>query len=232
MSLTLDDVREVLKQDRKKMTTDYNAIRLAVCEIKDIQRKQSIGCGVLVYDQNVEDSKLSKYIIITSSKVIQEDNFSVGVYEVKFIKGTKEKTFDLKKVTKSVRRVASGLVVIFIESSYSGLIHQGKTCSILSKSPLTMADYDQIQRLFCYVESNGESREYVLKAASDKSDTSAKLTNPTDKIPNGTVILQGADENVKAVGILNEVEDKCMVISPIWLKASIAGILGELLVIK
>ena len=233
-----DDVREAtFKPARKKMTADYEVIRLAVCKIKHCQSKQGIGCGVLV---GLEDSKLSKYIIITSSQVIQEDNFSDGVYEVNFSKATKEKTFDLKNITKLVRHVASGLVVIFIDSSYSGLVHNcGKTCSILSKSPLTIADYDQRQQLFCYVgnqcyivESHGESEEYVLKAGSDKSDTTAKSTDAPDEIPNGTVVLQGADKNVKAVGILNVVDDKRMVISPIWLKSSIAGILGKLLISK
>ena len=208
--------------------------RLAVCKIAHGQSQGHAECGVLVYDQKVDDHELSKHCIITINEVvnsIENKIFEKGEYKVTF--RHKNKQFDLRNVTKVVRN-ASGLVLIFINSSCKEL----KKCSILSESPLSIGSPHQSSSLFCFVENqrynvvkstgeNGEECVYVLEADS-KTATSASVS--PKEIPHGTVILRyDADaKNLMAVGIFKVVDKKHMKISPIWFKSSLNDFLGEL----
>lgn len=199
------------------------------CEIRHGEKR--VGSGVLVCNQNVNDDNLSKHFIITSKIVIKDKDFA-DQCKVEFCKKkSKVKTFDLMGVIKSVIPVASGVMIIFIDSSLPEFKHKIKKCR---KFPLTIADFDKNHSMFCFVankcydidiESNNENVKYVLKDTKKNSDTSAQLSN-------GTVILQGAKEsNKSAVGIFDVVDEAHMVISPIWLKPSISEISGELYLI-
>lgn len=205
----------------------------AVCQIT--QDRLSVGRGCLVYDPKVkEDPELSKYFIITTTKVISD---VAREYKVEFSKETTSKdskTFNLTSITKTVRcDLASGLVVIFINQECSQLNHCGTKCSILTKSPLSIAKRNQNQqfclfgkRCYRYVESNGE---HMLSETNDNS--TLESIDPPEKIPNGLVILQKDknDENEEVVGILNVVDYKRIVISPIWLESSIQATLGKVI---
>lgn len=202
------------------------------CEI--LHGEKRVGSGVLVCNQNVNNDNLSKHFIITSKIVIKDKDFA-DKCKVEFCKKkskkSKVKTFDLMGVIKSVRPVASGVMIIFIDSSLPEFKHEIKKCR---KFPLTIADFDKNHLMFCYVankcyniniESNTENAKYVLKDTKNNSDASAQLSN-------GTVILQGAKEsNRSAVGIFDVVDEAHMVISPLWLKPSISEISGELYLI-
>lgn len=239
---TFEEVQARVCGQSPEESTTVERTRLAVCKILRGQDKEIVGCGVLVCDPDTNDHisglSTSKYCIITSKEVIKEENFVDGsINQVEFSKEPRKKCFDLKGVSKSVKDVPSGLVLIFIDPCHRDFKHGyliTKKCSILTKSPLPITNFDQDQRLFCYVanqcydvvKSSGENGEYVLKAANNL-DTAVESTTP-DEIPNGTVILQVANRDVKAVGVFNVVDETNMVVSPIWLKSSISGILGEL----
>ena len=210
-----------------------NAEMAIPCQI--LHGEERVGSGVLVCKQHVnDDNNLSKHFIITSKRVINNKDFA-DQCKVEFCKKkSKVKTFDLMGVIKSVRPVASGVMIIFIDhSSLSEFKHEIKKCR---KFPLIIADFDQNDSMFCYVanncyniniESNNENAKYVLKDTKKNSDTSAHA-----QLSNGTVILRGAKEsNKSAVGIFDVVDKAHMVISPIWLKPSISEISGELYLI-
>lgn len=210
--------------------------RLAVCKIAHGEDQGGAECGVLVYDPKVDDHELSKHCIITVNEVvnlIENKNFEKGKYEVTF--RHKNKQFDLQDVTKVVRN-ASGLVLIFINSSCKGL----KKCSILSESCLSIAAPDHCSNspLICFIENqrynvvkstgeNGEECVYVLEA---DSKTATSASDSPKEIPHGTVILQydAGDKNLMAVGIFKVVSKEHMKISPIWFKSSLKDLLGKL----
>ena len=230
---TPDEVQARVFGQSPEETTTEEKTRLAVCKILRGPDKEIVGCGVLVCDPDINDhiTGLSKYCIITSKKVIEKENFLDSINRVELSKEPREKCFDLKGFSKSVIDVPSALVLIFIDHRHRDLNHgylMKKKCSILSKSPLLMTNYGQDRQLFCYVankcynivKSSGEDGEYVLKATTVESEP--------DEIPNGTVILQGANKDLRAVGVFNVVDKTNMVVSPIWLKSSISDILGEL----
>lgn len=196
------------------------------------------GSGVLVYDPQA-DVKLSKYCIITSNKVIGNENFEEGHYKVEFSKNSTRKSFDLFRVKKTVRNIPSaGQVIIFIDPSCKELQHLWKKCGILS-TRLTIAERDPRQQSFCNVahqryfvksDSNGENGKHFLEAANNRSANNA--VTDLEKA-DGTVIFQGATEGgEKAVGIFNVVHKTQMEISPMWFKSKITDILGELYLIS
>lgn len=210
--------------------------RLAVCTIARGQ-EQSVGCGVLVSDQHVVDLELSKYCIITINEVVHASENTK--YQATFQKNnkfffnySKTKTLDLQNITKKLERTASGLLLIFLNSSCTDLNH------ILSESPLSIGSPHQSSQLFCFVENqrynvvestgeNGEECVYVLQADSKTAKSSS--VSPKE-IPHGTVILQydANDKNVMAVGIFKVVSKEHLKISPIWLKSSLNDLLGKL----
>lgn len=210
--------------------------RLAVCTIACGQ-EQSVGCGVLVSDQHVVDLELSEHCIVTINEVVHasENNTFKGKYQATFQKNhSKPKTLDLQNITKKLERTASGLELIFLNSSCIDLNHNDKKCSILSESPLSIGSPCHSSPLFCFVEnqrynvvkSTGENgEECVLKA---DGDTAKSASVSAKEIPQGTVILQyGADDkNLMAVGILKVVNKKHF--SPIWFKSSLNDLLGKL----
>lgn len=200
------------------------------------------GSGVLVYDQqaDVAHTELSKYCIITSNKVIGNENFEEGHYKVEFSKDSTPKSFDLFRVKKTVRNIPSaGQVIIFIDPNCQELQHfRTGPCRILS-SCLTIAERDPRQQSFCYVanqryfvksDSNGENGKHFLEADNNPSaNNAAKDLEKAD----GTVIFQGAMEGEKkAVGIFNVVHKTQMEIFPMWFKSKITDILGELYLIS
>lgn len=210
--------------------------RLAVCTIA-CGREQSVGCGVLVSDQHVVDLELSEHCIITINEVVHasENKTFKGKYQATFQKNhSKLKTLDLQNITKKLERTASGLVLIFLNSSCTDLNHKDKKCSILSESPLSIGSPCHSSPLFCFVEnqrynvvkSTGENgEECVLKA---DGDTAKPASVSAKEIPQGTVILQdnADDKNLMAVGILKVVNKKHF--SPIWFKSSLNDLLGKL----
>lgn len=213
---------------QSKKDTEEKAIPCKILHVNH-ELSESVGCGVLVCNPQFDKSR--KYFIITSKRVIENENFA-DECKVEFKRNSKVRTFDLKGVKKSVLSDAFGVTIIFIDSQ--NIKHMK-----YQKFPLTIANFDQNQTPFCYVanqcyniESDHENGKYVLKRKN--SDTSAdQLTNATSKeMSNGTVILQGSGkENTKAVGIFNMEDATQMLISPIWLKPSITNILGELYLI-
>lgn len=221
--------RSMLSHGQSKEDTEEDTEEKAIpCKILHVNHEpsESVGCGVLVC--NAKFDKLRKHFIITSKRVIENENFA-DECKVEFKRNSKVRTFNLKGVKKSVLSDASGVMIIFIDSQ--NLKHMK-----YQKFPLTRANFDQNQTPFCYVanqcyniESNNENGKYVLTRKN--SDTSAdQLTNATSKeMSDGTVILQGSGkENMKVVGIFNMEDATQMLISPIWLKPSITDILGEL----
>ena len=231
-----EDVAKRIHMGRKDKAE--KKARLAVCTIACGQ-EQSVGCGVLVSDQHVVDLEFSKYCIITINEVVhaskntkcqatfQENNKLLFVFNF-----SKTKTLDLQNITKKLKRTASGLSLIFLNSSCTDLNH------ILSESPLSIGSPRQSSPLFCFVENqrynvvestneNGEECVYVLQADSDTA-TSASVS--PKEIPHGTVILQyDADhKNVMAVGIFKVLHKEHLKISPIWFKPSLNDLLGKL----
>ena len=210
--------------------------RLDVCKIAHGQDQGHAGCGVLVYDQKVDENELSKHCIITINEVvnsIENKIFEKGKYKVTF--RHKNKQFDLRNVTKVVRN-ASGLALIFINPSCKEL----KKCSILSESSLSVAAPDHCSKssLFCFienqrynvVESTGENREEGVYVLEPDSKTAMSACDSPKEIPHGTVILQydAGDKNLMAVGIFKVVSKEHMKISPIWFKSSLKDLLGKL----
>lgn len=220
--------------------TAWQKARLAVCTIAHGQ-EQSIGCGVLVFDQCVYDLELSEYCIITISEVVHasENKAFEGKCQATFQqKKSKHKSLDLQNITKKLVRTASGLVLIFLNSSCVDLNHGDNKCSILSESPLSIGSPRHPSPLFCFVEnqrydvvkSTGENEEecvYVLKADSNAANSSS---DSAKEIPHGTVILQydADDKNLMAVGIFKVVSKEHLKISPIWFKSSLNDLLGKL----
>ena len=212
--------------------------RLAVCTIA-CDQEQSVGCGVLVSDQHVVDLELSKYCIITINEVVHASEntkyqaaFQKNNKLLFFFNYSKTKTLDLQNITKKLERTASGLSLIFLNSSCTDLNH------ILSESPLSIGSPHQSSPLFCFVENqrynvvestdeNGEECVYVLQADSNTAKSSS--VSPKE-IPHGTVILQydADDKNVMAVGIFKVVSKEHLKISPIWFKSSLKDLLGKL----
>ena len=199
------------------------------------------GSGVLVYDPraDVGHTELSKYCIITSNKVIGNENFEEGHYKVEFSKNSTPKSFDLFRVKKKVWNIPSaGQVIIFIDPNCQELRHFWKKCGILSTC-LTIAERDPHQKSFCYVanqryfvksDSNGENGKHFLEA--DNNHSANNAANDLEKA-DGTVIFQGAMEGEKkAVGIFNVVHKTQMGIFPMWFKSKITDILGELYLIS
>lgn len=193
---------------------------------------QVVGFGVLACVQcGNDDTESDKHCIITSHEVLKNGNLADGDYKVQFLKDSKVTTFDLKDVRKLVGNVASGLMVIFMNSSLPEFKHKTKKCR---KLPLTIANFDKHQQAFCYVEnqcynieSNGMNGKYFLKAADKNCSTSAQSTIQEGML-DGTVILQEVGGNEKAVGIFNVVDKTQMEISPFWLEPGITDKLGEL----
>lgn len=156
--------------------------RLAVCTIVRGQ-EQSVGCGVLVSDQRVVDLELSKYCIITVNEVVHasENTKYQATFQEKnkllfFFNYSKTKTLDLQNITKKLERTASGLLLIFLNSSCTDLNH------ILSESPLSIGSPRHSSPLFCFVEnqrynvakSTGENgEECVLKADGDTAKSAS-----------------------------------------------------------
>ncbi|KAM7447218.1 hypothetical protein ABFA07_004644 [Porites harrisoni] len=224
--------------DRIHMTCKDKAekkARLAVCTI-GCGQEQSVGCGVLVSDQHVDDLELSKYCIITINEVVHasENKTFKGKYQATFQqKKSKHKTFDLQSITKKLERTASGLVLIFLNSSCIDLNHKDKKCSILSESPLSIGSPCQSSPLFCFfanqrykvVESTGENGEECVDVLKADGDTAKSASVSAKEIPQGTVILQNADDkNLMAVGILKVVNKEHF--SPIWFKSSLNDLLA------
>lgn len=212
--------------------------RLAVCTIGRGQ-EQSVGCGVLVSDQHVDDLELSEHCIITINEVVHasENKTFKGKYQATFQqKKSKHKTFDLQRITKKLVRTASGLVLIFLNSSCTDLNHKAKKCSILSESPLCIGSPRQSSSLFCFVanqrykvvESTGENGEECVDVLKADGDTAKSASVSAKEIPQGTVILQNDadDKNLMAVGILKVVNKEHF--SPIWFKSSLNDLLGKL----
>lgn len=200
------------------------------------------GSGVLVYDPqaDVKHSELSEYCIITSNKVIKNENFKKGHYKVEFSKNSTPKSFDLFHVKKTVWNIPSaGQVIIFIDPNCQELRHVWTgQCRILSTC-LTIAERDPDQQSFCYVanqryfvksDSNGENGKHFLEADNNHSaNNAAKDLEKAD----GTAIFQGATEGEKkAVGIFNVVHKTQMEIFPMWFNSKITDILGELYLIS
>lgn len=229
-----------IKSEDKARQKARQKARLAVCTIARGQ-EQSIGCGVLVSEQCVDNRELSKYCIITTNEVVRasKNETSEDKYQVTFQrKKLKDKSLDLQNITKNSVWTASGLVLIFLNPSCVDLNHDGdKKNSILRKSPLSIGSPRHPSPLFCFVEnqryiveSTGENKEecvYVLKA---DSNTAKSSSGSAKTIPHGTVILQydADDKNLMAVGIFKELSTQDLKISPIWFKSSLNDLLGKL----
>lgn len=215
-------------EEREKKRERKN--RKAICQVK--LNGENVGCGCLVYDPLVHNPELSKYCIITSSNVVSNENVAAGYeYHVLFERASSSRNprdIALNDITKKTIFLGSGVVLMFIDST-SPQLHHGcgilrRKCSILKHLPQVSSPSND-RKQFCYagskrytpVETNGL---YALKLEQDES------------IPPGSVLLEGVGRNINAVGIINSniiqtADDEQVVISPVWLRSSLQGLLGE-----
>ena len=208
------------RRERKK--------RKALCKITCQNEAHVSGWGCLVYDPQVHNPECrSQYFIITSSKVIPKENFDADRYQVEFTKPNSEvKRLRLGSITRKVQHVASGLVVIFVDSESSLLNHgwhKPKRCSVL-KDLEPKIGCKKSESQFCYIGDKSYEYKHGELVSKDNGSRNVSFTECC------SVLLEGSNENIKAVGILNLEDNGQQTIVPIWLpKSNVQEILGELI---
>lgn len=199
--------KKITQQNRREVVT-------AVCKISRNlgKERQSVGQGCLV-----QTKQSNECCVVTADKVIPDGQ--LDTCEVEFTKkDSKPKSFFLKDIKKEVKYV-SGLVKIVIDLDSPELKHGKNTCSIFTKSPVTITALDKSKKQFCYID-----RKCYNLQVSNESTIEFRDHAPST-IPDGLVILQtsnSTDHNVIAVGIQSQVDGNQMM--PIWMNE----ILGEL----
>lgn len=200
-------IQKLTQQNKEEVAT-------AVCEISKVlgKKRQSVGQGCLVLTRQSNEC-----CVVTADKVIPDGQ--LDTCEVEFTrKDSKPKSFFLEDIKKEVKYV-SGLVKIVIDLNSPALKRGKNTCSIFTKSPVTITALDKSKKQFCYIDR----KCYNLQVSSE--NTIEFPDHAPSTIPDGLVILQtsnSTDNNVIAVGIQSQVDGNQMM--PIWMNE----ILGEL----
>jgi len=201
-----------------------------ICQIKE--DGNTVGFGCLVYDPQIKNPELSKYCIISSSKVILPEN--VHRYCVRFERvSNSENPRDilLSDIIKKDGAVilSSGLVLVFIDRDTPQLHHRGcifqKECSVLKHLPEISSPSEGIDK-FCYI--GGKPYKYDETSGIDSPEKARSVTN-------GCVIFERDPESkkLKVVGVINCFNSGQEDFSPIWLKSSsLEKIIGEFVVVK
>ena len=195
----------------KVMELEENMIVTAVCEIISREQK-SVGQGCLVHREQ-------ECCIVTTNKIIQSQ---VDAFEVQFTKKcSKQKNFRLKDIKNEVSYDDSGLAIIVINLDSPKLKHSfNKSCSIFTRSPMTITALDSRKQQFCYI--SGKRYNVHLQGS---NNTTIEFPGAPSTIPEGLVILQSTsnstDNSVDVVGIQSQLNDKQT--TTIW----IHEILGE-----
>ena len=202
----------------------------AICQIKE-KDGNAVGCGCLVYDPRITNAELSKYCIISSSKVILHEN--LPEYHVLFERVSNSENprdFLLSDITKKDIILGSGLVLIFINGDTSpqlhhrGCIFQSK-CSLLKHLPEISSHRPNIDK-FCYIGRKPH-----------KYDETSGIDSPENagSVADGCVLFERDPESQKlyVVGVINCFNSGQGDFSPIWLRSSsLEEIIGEFLVVE
>lgn len=225
MSEFIEQLLQPNREERQERRERKN--RKAICQIT--LNLQNVGCGCLVYDPLVEDPWLSKYCIITSNKVISDENLAGNdQYHVLFERVSSSENLRsilLNDITKKIIILGSGVVLVFIDST-SPQLHHGcgilrKKCSVLKRLPKIASPGNESEQ-FCYIgneqckcrKTNGM---YALEA------------EDVGSIPCGSILLERVGQDINAVGIISSVDQDQGNISPIWLKSSLQELVGKFL---
>ncbi|XP_078349581.1 uncharacterized protein LOC144634481 isoform X2 [Oculina patagonica] len=223
MSEFIEQLLQPNREERQERRERKN--RKAICQIT--LNLQNVGCGCLVYDPLVEDPWLSKYCIITSNKVISDENLAGNdQYHVLFERVSSSENLRsilLNDITKKIIILGSGVVLVFIDST-SPQLHHGcgilrKKCSVLKRLPKIASPGNESEQ-FCYIgneqckcrKTNGM---YALEA------------EDVGSIPCGSILLECVGQDINAVGIISSVDQEQGNFSPIWLKSSLQELVEE-----
>ena len=173
----------------------------AVCDIfrnPGKNKPEKVGQGCLLYQCN-------ECYLVTADTVIPGGEVEPYIqYDVKFTKkNLKEKCFSLKDIKMKVT-YHSGLAIFFIDLNSPELKHKRNTCSIFTKSPLTITALDKSKQQFCYIDKRRHS--LIVSNCSRFIEFPDRAAQPT--ITNGLVILQSAsnstNKDVDVVGIQSQ----------------------------
>lgn len=189
----------------------------------------NVGCGCLVYDPKIENTELSKYCIISSSKDILREN--LPEYHILFERvSNPKKPHDilLRDIIKKDFFLGSGLILIFINGTSPQLRHHGSLhikCSVLKHLP--------------EISSPHEGREtfYYSEGKHCKYGETSGINSPGNagSVANGCFLFESDGDRKFVVGIINCVNNAQGDISPIWLtSSSLEEIIhvGEFLVVE
>ncbi|XP_020605661.1 uncharacterized protein LOC110044453 [Orbicella faveolata] len=172
----------------------------AICQIKEKDGK-TVGCGCLVYDPQINNAELSKYCIISSSKVILHEN--LPEYHILFERvSNSENPRDilLNDIIKKDFILGSGLVLIFIDGATSPQLHHRggilqRECSVLKRLPEISSPHKGIEKFF-YI--GRECHKYDEKSGIDAPEKAGSVAN-------GCVLFERNPESKKlnVVGVIN-----------------------------
>lgn len=174
---------------------------------------ETVGCGSLV--KHVPEWSQTKYAIITSNKVFQED-FNAQKYRVEFKKSdSKVKTFEMNLAFSGpiLQDLASGLTVIPL-NSHSSIFRHGffkKKCNVLKHSHFKVKLLNEFSNgVCCHMvaddTSSNRSGSFGVKPHELTRDPSGQyyLSNVSwPRFPLGAAILRKANEEWSLVGVLN-----------------------------
>ncbi|XP_078349601.1 uncharacterized protein LOC144634499 isoform X2 [Oculina patagonica] len=194
------------------------------------QGYETVGSGILIKHQFRPQLK-SKYLIVTTSKVFQND-FDVTKYRVDFVKSrSKLKRFELDGavVDGDILQNFSGLAVILLDS-HSSVFRHGlfrKKCGILKHRPFEVESFDNEKTklstfsngLCCHMVADDPSSElFGVKPhdlTRDSSSGQLVVSNlPSGRVPLGAGNLRRVGNKWSAVGILSSTSDTFV---PVWL---------------
>ena len=188
----------------------------AICQIQE-KDGINVGCGCLVYDPQIKNAELSKYCIISSSKVIVHEN--LAEYRVLFErKSNSENPRDilLSDIIKKDIILGSGLVLMFTD----------ETTSPQMKCLPEISSPQKGREKFCYI--GRECHKYNETSGIDSPEKA-------DSVANGCVLFERDPESKKltVVGVINRFNSGQEDISPIWLTSlSLEKVIGEFLVVE
>lgn len=202
----------------------------AICQIKEDGNK-IVGLGCLVYDPQINNAELSKYCIISSSKVILHEN--LPEYHILFERvSNSENPRDilLNDIIKKDFILGSGLVLIFIDGATSPQVHHRggilqRECSVLKHVPEISLPHE------------GREKFYFIGRHRHKYDETSGIDSPekVGSVDNGCVLFERDPESKKlnVVGVINCFNSGREDISPLWLtSSSLEEIIGEFLVVE
>lgn len=223
---------EAREQERKERQDE-----LGVCRIRSSEgdhRSQTLGCGFVVKDLQIDAVFSCAYCLITSDKVFPKDDWpgSINKYHLDFrkLESNDLKTVKLEDIadrSKASVHQTSGLVVIPIKPS-----KKWETDSVFTYRPFKVANkgakpdddlhcyfVDEIEVPFAVkrLKLNQVSGHYQLdEEPHDTYKTYKEVTRRGDRHPYGAVILKCSNGEFKAAGALTFTDDESRNISPVF----------------